>query len=326
MGNLFNTIRLIDLIDTDTQSIDDLYKIVDKNLRFIFDKKVYPVNNADLWADFIERLCDRYFNRYLSFDTYYTFSIKLKFLIENNRAKYLQIYNASLKDIDPLITFFEDETTNEDRNTNSTNKTTNESDYNSTSETNDNATNMSENTQTTGSSGENVVSNNLKEKRTDNSTNTTTHTTTDNRVIEGLSSNPKSQSTLAETLANMTYIDNQRLQITKNDYEDATTNGGNITTDNTGKQITTNKDSVEVKDKGKTTDNRNSYNKTTGNSKGDTNTAYEDKINALITRARKGFNGNQTELLEKYARMVFDLNREIIDDINNANLFMNTLC
>lgn len=326
MGSLFNTIRLIDLIDTDTQSIDNLYEIVDKNLRFIFDKKVYPVNNTDLWADFIERLCDRYFNRYISFDTYYTFSLKLKFVIEQNRAKYVQIWNASLKEIDPLITFFEDETTSEDRNTNGTNKSTNESDYNSTSDTSDNATNTRENTQTTGTSSENVVNNNLKEKRTDNSTNTTTHTTTDSRVIEGLSSNPKSQSTLAETLNNMNYIDNQRLQITKNDYEDATTNGGNITTDNTGKQITTNKDNIETKDKGTVTDNRNSHNKTSGNSKGDTNTEYEDKINALITRARKGFNGNQIEMIEKFSRMVFDMNREIIDDINNANLFMNTLC
>lgn len=286
MSNLFTTIRLIDLINTDTQSIDDLYSIVNKNLKFIYDKKVYPVENENLWNDFIERLCDRYFNRYLSFDTYYTFSLKLKFVIENNRERYKKIWEASLKEINPLITFFEEESTNEDRTNNGTSHSSNENHYDN---LNDSET-----------------QNNLENKTIDNSTQTNNHKTDDNRVVEGMSANPKSQSSLSAKMGEMKYIDTQRLQINKDDYTTTTTNGGTTT----------------VKDTGTTKNTTNG----SGNSNGLNDSNYEDKINAIITRTKSGFNGNQIEMIERFSKLVFDMNNAIIEDIDNEHLFMSTLC
>jgi len=286
MGNLFSTIRLIDLIDADKQSIYDLYSIVGKNLQFIYDKKIYPVENVDLWEDFIERLCDRYFNRYLSFDTYYTFSLKLKFVIQNNREKYKRIWDASLKEINPLLSFEETEITDEGRETEGSNQahSTNEFDNKNDTET----------------------KNDLENKTIDASSQTTNHITDDNRVVEGMSSNPKSQSSLSAKMTELKYIDTQRLQINKDDYTTTVTNGGNTV----------------VKDTGST----ETHNNSNGISTGSNQSSYEDKIKALITRTKHGFNGSQVDLLEKYASIIFDMNNEIIEDINEAHLFMSTLC
>lgn len=285
MAQMFKTIRLIDLIDTSKQPIEDLYKIMSKNLSNIYDK-AYPVSNDELWENFIERLCDKYFNRYLSFDTYYTWSLKLKFLLEDNKEKYLRIYENSMREINPLLTFEETENVNEDR------KSTGDS----------------------ASSSQNSFENNSDTKneygrtdtRTDNLTADFTNTTDKEVSINAFTTNPKSQSGVATSLDSLIYIDNEQLTQNTNNYHNKTENTGTQTTTAGGDDT--------------------SNTKADGNSQSKTENSFENKDNNIIERLRKGFNGNQLELLKKYEEIYFDMNKEIINDIERAKLFMSVLC
>lgn len=98
--NFNNGIKFLDLLEI-TENQNNLYEKINK---FLIDLKPYFfIDNDKIWKDFIERFCDKYYSRYLSFDTFYEFKIKLKFLLENNKRKYEQLYRASLIEIKPLI-------------------------------------------------------------------------------------------------------------------------------------------------------------------------------------------------------------------------------
>lgn len=285
MAQMFQTIRLIDLIDTDTQPIEDLYNIMSKNLNNIYEK-TYPVQNNELWADFIERLVDRYFNRFLSFDTYYTWSLKLKFVMENNKAKYLRIYENSMREINPLITYEDTENVNENR----------ESKGDSQSDTQNSYTDNASNSTTYGRT----------DTRTDNLTTDFKNTTDSEKSINAITQNPKSQSGVAKTLNDLIYIDNQQINENTNNYHNKTDNTGTQTNATTGTDTNTGNNS--------------------GNSSNHNDTSYGNTDINVIERLKRGFNGNQLELLKKYEEIYFDVNREIIEDIERAKLFMSVLC
>lgn len=107
-------LRLIDLID-EFADYDTLYTVVKKHLHDLIT--VYPVESELLFDDFIQRLCDNFYSRNLSFDTYLEFKIKLKFLLENNRKKYQRIIEIDNIEIDPLIDFNEKEIIKDDTTT-----------------------------------------------------------------------------------------------------------------------------------------------------------------------------------------------------------------
>lgn len=284
MSKLYNNIRLIDLIDTSTQPIDALYAEMTNNLLPLKDS-AYPVNDDNLFNDFIQRLCDRYFNRYLSFETYYTFYTKLKFVLEDNREKYLRIYEASLKKINPLITFEENEEIKENRDSNGNN--TSNSTSNSDTTTNGNSTS------------------NHNETRTDNTKTSFNNVSDDQKTLSAHSSNPKSQSSISMDPDKMNYIDSENLTIAKDNYHNTTSNTGTVTNSGT--------------DTGHTSSDAHS------NATNNSSSNYTDKINSAVERIKSGFNGNQLELLKLYTTYYFDVNKEIINDIERARLFMSTL-
>ncbi len=286
MAQTFNTIRLIDLIDTNTQSIESLYSLMSSNLIGLYDRQVYPVNDRVLWANFIERLCDRYFNRYLSFDTYYAWQLKLKFLLEQNKEKYIKIYENSLREIDPLLTFSESEHVEDNKESTGSNETDTSGGY-------------VDNINTSVIYGK---SDTTKDERKT----TVKNITDDERTINAFTNNPKSQSSMSAHLTELEYIDNEQLTINKNNYTNTSKNEGDITVTTSGsdKNVGTNDG----------TSNSRSNGQYTGSDKG------------VLDRLRKGFNGNQLELLKKYEELYFDVNKEIIEDIERARLFMSVLC
>ena len=298
-------LRLLSL--SDSGNIEDLYQIVYNNLSPLLIKGYYPVADNSLFNDFIERFTDKYYNRYLNFNTYGELYIKLKFVLENNKEKYKKIYAASLKEIDPLITYKDSETIKED--------TTNTGEAKGESESN-----LENRTQNRGQDKTTVTTEFEKRKDitefTPTGTETNTNKTDDIKSVQAHSSNPKSQTNIPEKLSEMKYADDEVINKTVNDYHTITS-------------FTNRKDKTEFIPTGKdintsTTELGTEY--TTTGLNGSKNSANTKDIkDSTITRIKEGFSGNQMELMRAYAALVFDINNEIINDIDRACLFMRTL-
>ena len=304
-------LTLYNLIDTG--DINDLYQIVYNNLSPLLIKGYYPVSDNILFNDFIERFTDKYFNRYLNFYTYNMLYIKLKFVLENNKAKYKRIYEASLKEIDPLITYSDTEKIKED----TTNK----------GETSGSTTTKSDNNETHSGTDKNNTTIKFLDRDTE-STYTpegkeTDATTTDDskggiKTITGSTSNPQTnnQNKMITDLEGFKFVDGQSLMIQENNFKNE-------------HSYTNRKDTTHVKQKGEEYHNTDSILGTTyitinkGEASNVSNT--KDIKDSTIERIRSGFNGNQMELLDYYSRLVFDLNAAIIADIDAAHLFMKML-
>lgn len=298
-------LRLISLIDSG--NIEDLYQVVYDNLSPLLIKGYYPVADNSLFNDFIERFTDKYFNRYLNFDTYGMLYIKLKFVLENNKEKYKRIYEAHLKEIDPLITFQETETIKED--TTNTGEAHGEGETKVTSRTTNNGTDTT--TTTTSFEDRKDVT-----EVTPTGTETVKNKTDDIRTNQAHSSNPKAQSSGTDKISELSYIDDQTIAESKNDYQSITS-------------FTNRKDRTEYIPTGKEinqTKNELGTMYETSGVNGSSNTANTKDIkDSKITRIKNGFSGNQMELLAAYSALVFDVNNEIIADIDRARLFMSTL-
>lgn len=275
-------IRLVDLIDINRDSIDVLYREVGSQLITLFDRKIYPVDDIDFFNDFIERMCDKYYSRTLAFDTYNEFFIKLKFVLENNKLKYQQMFKAAAIEINPLYTYFDYEKA-EDNLTLGTS-------VNTTIEDNRRVENRNENTGTDTSTTEYK------------SESSVTNTTLNNKSITGMSSNPKSNTGLSTDISNLDYIDNESININVNDYKTVTKPTGS---------------DVNRLERGTATEgfSQNSGEMTNNVVNSGTNTS-------ILERIKHGYNGSPVELMQKYSKMIFDVNKEILNDIDDANLFM----
>lgn len=107
VNNPKRNIRLIDLLDMSVNNLYDfsyekLYEVVGEWLKSEKDLLVNP----DDYNVFIKFFCDRYFRRSLNFDTFLDFKIALRNMFEKYREKAKRMYHASLIEIDPLQTHF----------------------------------------------------------------------------------------------------------------------------------------------------------------------------------------------------------------------------
>ena len=298
-------LRLLSL--SDSGNIEDLYQTIYNNLSPLLIKGYYPVADNSLFNDFIERFTDKYYNRYLNFNTYGELYIKLKFVLENNKEKYKKIYEASLKEIDPLITYKDSETIKED--TTNTGEASGESESNLENKTRNSG--IDKTTTTTEFEDRKDTT-----EFTPTGTETTTNKTDDIKSVQAHSSNPKSQTNIPENLSDMKYSDDEVINKTVNDYHTYTsyTNRKDKTV-----YIPTGKDIITASNELGTM-----YTSTGVNgSKNSANT--KDIKDSTITRIKEGFSGNPMELMLAYAALVFDLNNSIIQDIDDAHLFMTTL-
>lgn len=326
-------LRLMSL--SDSGNIEDLYNIIETNLKPLLIKGVYPVNDRDLFRDFIERFTDRYYSRYLNFNTYGELYVKLKFVLENNKKKYQRIYELSLKEIDPLITFNEKETIKEDTTL------TGEDHRSDKAETVIDAQASGSNSATgsTNGDGTNTLSfenrNDLNtlsfENRKDHTTfNPTGKEKTTVKNVNAVTSNPKTYQSVPNELSDLKYIDQEQILEgnTVNSFEnrrdttDLTKSGSEKNKlEKNGSEVTSYGNHSDSSSSGSYNDSNNSTTTNSGSSDG----TKSDTKDSLITRLKDGFTGNQMELLKMYEALVFDLNNAIINDINDAHLFMTTL-
>lgn len=305
-------LRLISL--SDSGNIDDLYKIVYDNLSPLLIKGYYPVRDNDLFNDFIERFTDRYYNRYLNFNTYGELYIKLKFVLENNKLKYERIWELFNKQIDPLITYNDKETIKED--------TTNTGEMQGETESSSDSTQHRRGKDTTTTTTDYI-----------NRENETTYspegkeinaTTTDNanggiKTVVASTSNPQtsmSADMLIKDERGLKYLDNQSISESQNNFKTETSYKDR-------KDTTTTK--YRGTDKTVTGLELNTDYTTLGTDKGSSTANTKDIKDSTIVRIKEGFNGNQMELLRMYRDLIFDLNNEIMKDIDEAHLFMTTL-
>lgn len=103
INNPNRNIRLIDLLDM-TQidfNYNDLYNVVGDWLK---SEKIYLVNE-NLFDDFIEMFCDRFYQRELNFDTFLDCKLKIRNTLRKYREKAKRMYQASLIEINPLNTY-----------------------------------------------------------------------------------------------------------------------------------------------------------------------------------------------------------------------------
>lgn len=293
--------------------IESLYGICYREMNPLLVRNIYPVHDNTLFADFISRFCDKFFNRYINYNTYNMMYIKIKFIMENNKLKYQQIYKASLEEIKPLITYSETETIKEDATTTGEGF---------------NITNGSSKNERYGT-GEDYTKNTTSfENRENEVTNTPTgeeitETTTDDdkggiKTVQATTSNPQSNSErqMVTDLSGFKYVDSQQIAQQENNYTVKSKFNNRKDTNTTklkGKEFTETQFRPEAH---YITTDENGV-QTSGNTK--------DIKDSFITRIRNGFNGNQMELIEMYSKMVFDINNAIIEDINNSGVFMKLL-
>lgn len=130
INNPVYTLRLIDLVDMRAYPFDfgEIYKKVGDMLEPI--KASYYTDDSKEWTKFVERLCRRFYNRNLNFDTYLDFTIKLQDVLDSKKmiADRYVILNA--QKINPFTTYGMIKDSN--GNTNDTTDTTSSSDSKST--------------------------------------------------------------------------------------------------------------------------------------------------------------------------------------------------
>ena len=305
-------LRLLSL--SDSGNIEDLYQIIYNNLSPLLIKGYYPVSDNDLFNDFIERFTDKYYNRYLNFNTYGELYIKLKFVLENNKIKYNRIWELYKKQFDPLITYQDKETIKED--TMNTGEMEGE-------------TNSSTNSAQKRRGDDKTINTTSFQDRENETTFTpegseTNATTTDKsnggiKTIMASTSNPQTSMSADQLIRDergLKYLDAQQITETDNNYKVETSFKNR-------KDTTVNK--FRGEEKNISTLYLNTDYTTDGTAAGTNKANTKDIKDSTITRVKEGFNGNQMELLDLYRRLIFDMNNEIIKDIDEAHLFMTTL-
>lgn len=103
INNPRRNIKLIDLVDfyDPDFSYNKIYDFVSNWLK---TEKQYLVNE-NMFDDFIQILCDRFYERDLNFDTFLDAKIKIRNVLRKNREKAKRMYIASLIEINPLNTY-----------------------------------------------------------------------------------------------------------------------------------------------------------------------------------------------------------------------------
>lgn len=292
-------IKLIDLVDytnPDTTFSDVVYNI--NKLLSANCKEEYFINDDLLWNDFIKRFTRKFMYRTLSFDTYFEFCIKLNDVLTSNKVKLNNMYNAKLIKFNPmynkmLITDTDNTSTKDGRTdyTNTENSVRksdgiNKLEYSNTSNSNSNNKRTDNLTTKTQSGGSNSDFN-LHSDAPRSSVNISDLFKTDDNYITDSQNrqgnfNESGNNTQTGTVVNETSNGGNDNGNKTNDYKD------NITIDSGNTSLTV--DSIKDTLKGK--------------------------------QLLQGYEGNPTDLIKKYINFVIDCNEYLLNQIEDANLFM----
>lgn len=292
-------IKLIDLVDytnpdiTFSDVVDNINKLLSANC-----KEEYFINDDLLWNDFIKRFTRKFMYRTLSFDTYFEFCIKLNDVLTSNKVKLNNMYNAKLIKFNPMYnkmlitdtdnTSTKDGRTNYSNTENSVRKTDgfNKLEYSNVSNSNGNNKRTDDITTKTKSGGSNSDFN-LHSDAPRSSVNVSDLFKTDDNYITDSQNrqgnfNESGSNTQTGTVINEISNGSNDNGNKKNDYKD------NITIDSGNTSLTV--DSIKDTLKGK--------------------------------QLLQGYEGNPTDLIKKYINFVIDCNEYLLNQIEDANLFM----
>ena len=295
-------LKLIDFVDTlNNDNIDtDLINFTKDFLTPC--KKYFYVNDDVLFNNFCELFALNFYSRTFNFDTTFELNMKLRNLLFLNQKKYQQIYKASLYDINPLSTY--ERNIKDEENKNGASESNNTSGTHTTSETKTN----SESTGNGSNDVENYYSDGYENKTTVTMDYGTTTTDNNKHLV---SNTPQSNQPVNDLFTSTKYV-----SAAEND---------NNTNVKSGRDTNTSTNEIKGHAYSDTTTNYTDATKSDSNNIGDTTT--NGNVNNTFNDSREykrienGYTGNQMELLELFSKVVFDVHKVIIEDIENANLF-----
>ena len=293
VNNPSYTMKLADLLDLykDNFNYEDLYNVVGV---WLSTEKVYFFKNDDtLWNNFIQSFCDRFYSRNMNFYTTLDFKLKLRDVLRSSKNRATRVYESELLKVNPLKTFSHVTDRNESSKGNS--KSTN----NSNGKT-ENVTNV------------NDISN--SDSRT---TAETKNKTTDNGTTENTST---SYDLHSDTPSNAVNIDDL-FSVAKNFVTDADNNKSHSKATNSNTNDFTGSSTSNSSDKNE----RNSVTNSNGVNELNSNGTNEFLNENLFKEVSEGYDGNPTDLIEKYMNLKTDVVQFYLDEIENACLFSSIL-
>lgn len=293
VNNPSYTMKLADLLDLykDNFNYEDLYNVVGM---WLSTEKVYFFKNDDtLWNNFIQSFCDRFYSRNMNFYTTLDFKLKLRDVLRSSKNRATRVYESELLKINPLKTFSRITDRNENLKGNS--KSTNNSNGKTENVTNVNDTSNSDSKSTA----------ETKNKTTDNGTNETTSTSYDLH---------------SDTPSNAVNIDDL-FSVAKNFVTDAKNNKSHSKATNTNNNDFTGSSTSNSSDKNE----RNSVTNSNGVNELNSNGTNEFLNENLFKEISEGYDGNPTDLIEKYMNLKTDVIQFYLDEIENACLFSSIL-
>lgn len=293
VNNPSYTMKLADLLDLykDNFNYEDLYNVVGV---WLSTEKVYFFKNDDtLWNNFIQSFCDRFYSRNMNFYTTLDFKLKLRDVLRSSKNRATRVYESELLKVNPLKTFSHVTDRNESSKGNS--KSANNSNGKTENVTNVNDTSNSDSRTTA----------ETKNKTTDNGTTENTSTSYDLH---------------SDTPSNAVNIDDL-FSVAKNFVTDADNNKSHSKATNSNTNDFTGSSTSNSSDKNE----RNSVTNSNGVNELNSNGTNEFLNENLFKEVSEGYDGNPTDLIEKYMNLKTDVVQFYLDEIENACLFSSIL-
>ena len=313
-------IKIVDFIDMYDPEIDIYNEVINFTKDFLnSSKRVFFIDDDAVFNKFCELFALTFYSRTMNFNTTLDFKMKLDQLLLYNQMKYKKIFDASLIEIDPLLTYYHEINHEEEAaGTNGENTSTSESFTNSTeNDSKDTYNDVKDKTSYNQYKDEKSF-----ENRKDEGKDHFTHgLVTDTENKELVSNTPQSNVAADDLFTNNTFVSG-----VKHDINNVTNSGTDLTTSEIeyqGKEINEKKGSYDTTRTGSV--DTNASGSATGSNEQTGKKSGEFANSRIFTEISKGYDGAGIDLLNKYVSIVFDVCKTIIDDIEVAHLFSEIL-
>lgn len=334
-------IKLVDFIDMYDPEVDIYNEVIQFCKQFLkSSKKYFFTDDQAIFDKFCELFALTFYSRTLNFESTLDFKMKLDALLLYNHEKYKKIFDASLIEINPLLTYHHETNHNEtEKGHDGENFKNVDAHVNNVSgdSTNKNIESFKDYKETTGFDDykENTNYNDLKDEKSFDNRADKVHSTFQHGLINDqenkrlYSNTPQSNQNAADLFTSNTFVN-----AVEHDINSSKDTGTDISDNNTTYEGTeTNKRNGDVSltksgeenftKSGEThNDTTNRYGSSehyNGGESGNKTSNFENS--KIFSDISEGYDGSQIELLDKYVSIVFDVCRVMIDDIEDAGLF-----
>lgn len=313
-------IKIVDFIDAYNPELDIYSEVIIFCKNFLkSSKRVFFIDDDAVFNKFCELFALTFYSRTMNFNTTLDFKMKLDQLLLYNQMKYKKIFDASLIEINPLLTYHHEITHNEEAaGTTGENTSSSGSFENSTAnDSKDTYNDVKDRT-----SYDNYRDEKSFENRKDKGKDHMTHgLVTDTENKELVSNTPQSNVAADDLFTNNTFV-----SVVKHDVNNVTNSGTDLSTSELeyqGKEINEKKGAYDTIRTGSI--DRDATGSATGSNEQSGEKSGEFANSRIFTEISEGYDGAGIDLLNKYVTIVFDVCRVIIDDIEDAHLFSEIL-